>query len=414
MPAATGNSGEIRPFQGEVLIVGGGMVGLTLAIALAQAGVAVACIDAESPATATDAAFDGRASALSLSSRRLLEGIGVWPLLAPDATPIEDIRVSEKGSLLFLHYDSARLTGEPFGHMVENRHIRLALLKRAAALPSLTLRAPEKVAALTRSSHAVEATLASGERIRAPLAVAADGRDSRLRASARIRTTGWSYDQVGIVCTVAHERDHGNVAHEHFLPAGPFAILPLKGRRCSIVWTERAELAPRIVALDDADFLAELERRFGDFLGRLQVVGPRWAYPLSLQFAETNLAGRLALVGDASQAIHPIAGQGFNLGLRDVASLAEVLVDARRLGLDLGAADLLEKYQQWRRLDAATLMAMTDGLNRLFSNDVAPLKLARDIGLAAVDRMEPLKRFFVKHAMGVSGDLPRLLAGRPL
>jgi 2-octaprenyl-6-methoxyphenol hydroxylase len=398
----------------EILVVGGGLIGLSQSVALAQSGLEVACVDLESPRITLDEAFDGRASAIALASRRMLEGIGVWSLLADEAGPIDDIRVSEKGSLLYLHYDSARLGGEPFGHMIENRILRRALLERIGALPSLHHVAPDRVVRLERGATGVRAELASGRVVTALLAVGADGRTSGLRTQAGIRTTGWSYDQVGIVCTVEHEHDHDNVAHEHFLPAGPFAILPLPGRRSSIVWTERPELAPLLVKLDDARFTAELAKRFGDFLGALKVVGPRWVYPLSLQFAETPVAERLALVGDAAQSLHPIAGQGLNLGLRDVAALSEIVVDAHRLGLDLGAADLLQTYADWRRADSALMMAMTDGLNRLFSNDLTPLKVARDLGLAAVDKVEPLKRFFSRHAMGLSGNLPRLLAGQPL
>lgn len=398
----------------DVLIVGGGLVGTSLACALAQAGFEVAAVDREAPTSAVAAAYDGRASAIALASQRALDAIGVWPHLAAEAEPILDIRVSEQGSPFFLHYDSTRLDGEPFGYMVENQAIRRALLARRGALERLRYLAPERVQGVSFGATGIDARLASGQTLRARLAVGADGRGSQLRAAARIRTTGWSYDQVAIVCTVGHERPHGGIAHERFLPAGPFAILPLQGNRCSIVWTEPTERAPDLLALGEADFLVELGRRFGDFLGRLEVIGPRWSYPLALQFAETPVGPRLALVGDAAHAIHPIAGQGLNLGLRDVAALAEVLVDARRLGLDIGGAGVLERYAGWRRFDNMTMMAMTDGLTRLFSNDLAPLKAVRDLGLAAVNRIEPLKRFFTRHAMGLTGDLPRLLEGRPL
>ncbi len=243
---------------------------------------------------------------------------------------------------------------------------------------------------------------------------ACDGRNSPLRRAAGIRTIEWNYPQVSIVCTVSHEAPHRGVAVEHFLPAGPFAILPMTGHRSSIVWTERADLAPRLMALDDAGFTRELARRFGDFLGALEVVGPRWSYPLSLMHAERYSAPRLALVGDAAHVIHPIAGQGLNLGIRDIAALAELVVDARRLGLDIANPDALERYERWRRFDNVMLAAVTDGLNRLFSNALPPVKLARDLGLAAVDRLPPLKRFLMRHAMGVVGDLPRLVRGEPL
>lgn len=400
--------------KAEVLVVGGGLVGTTLACALADAGLEVICVDREDPQALVGQAYDGRASAIALASQRAFAGIGLWEGLAGAAELIRDIRVSEAGSLFFLHYDSADTESGAFGHMVENRLIRQVLLARAETLPGLPMLAPETVVDLVRAEGGIEATLASGGRVRAALAIAADGRNSAIRGAAGIKVTGWQYEQAGIVCTVAHELAHGGIAHEHFLPAGPFAILPLQGNRSSIVWTERAELAPAIMALEAAGFTAELATRFGDFLGALEIVGPRWSYPLSLQFSETSIAPRLALVGDAAHAIHPIAGQGLNLGLRDVAALAEVLVDARRLGLDIGAPDVLARYERWRRFDNTLMMAMTDFLNRMFSNDLPPLRLARDLGLAVVNELGPLKRLFSRHAMGVVGTLPRLLRGEPL
>ncbi|MEK9725336.1 MAG: FAD-dependent monooxygenase, partial [Rhodospirillaceae bacterium] len=261
---------------------------------------------------------------------------------------------------------------------------------------------------------------ASGATVRARLAVAADGRASATRVAAGIGVTSWTYDQTAIVCTVRHDRHHGGIAHERFLPAGPFAILPLAGdppdagNRSSLVWTERADLAPAMMALDEAGFTAEVARRFGDFLGGLEAAGPRYSFPLGLQFAERMIAPRLALAGDAAHAMHPIAGPGVYKGLRDVAALAEVLVDAHRLGLDLGAQTVLERYARWRRFDNTLMLAATDGLNRLFSNDALPLRLARDLGLAAVDRLPPVKRLFMRHAMGLVGELPRLLRGERL
>ncbi len=403
----------------EVLIVGGGMVGLSLACALAGAGVEVVVVDRESPGKLIDAGFDGRVSSIAHGSQRALAAIGVWDALAAHAQPILEIRVSDGDSPLFLHYDHRDLGEAPLGYIVENRHIRRALFAAAGRLPRLRLLAPAKVRALARGRSGVEAELDGGVRgravrVRARLAVAADGQRSALRREAGIPVTTWRYGQTGIVCTVAHERPHRGIAHERFLPAGPFAILPMCGDRSSLVWTERADLAPSIMALGEAEFGAEIERRFGDFLGRLEVAGRRWSYPLALVHAERYTAERLALVGDAAHAIHPIAGQGLNLGLRDVAALAEVVVDARRLGLDLGAPWALERYQRWRRFDTLVLMAVTDGLNRLFSNDIAPVRLARDLGLAAVDRLKPLKRLFMRHAMGTVGTLPRLVRGEPL
>ncbi len=395
----------------DLLVVGGGMVGATFAVAAAHAGLAVALIDREAPAALEAAPFDGRASAIAYSSYRLLATIGVWPHLAGHAQAITDIRVSDGESRLFLHFDHRDLGDQPMGFMVENRFIRRALFAAAATLPTLDLRAPATLAALDRGAVLVEATLAGGERIAAPLAIDASGRNSALRRQAKIDVVEWTYPQTAIVCTVAHERPHRGVAHERFLPAGPFAILPLPGDRSSLVWTERQELAPAMLALDERAFAHEMSRRFGDFLGAVRVEGPRWSYPLAVHHANRYIADRLALIGDAAHGIHPIAGQGVNLGFRDAAALAEVLVDAMRLGLDLGATPALETYERWRRFDNTVLIAVTDSLNRLFANDIAPIRLARDLGLAAVNEIPPLKRFFMAHARGTVGKLPRLLEG---
>lgn len=398
----------------ELVIVGGGLVGLTLGIAVAEAGLDVAVIDRDDPAATVAAAFDGRGSAIAYGSRQALAAIGLWGKLAEDASPILEIRVADDNAPLFLHYDHRDVGDQPLGWIVENRALRQALLARASELPRLRHLAPLTVADVERSSAGALVRLADERAISARLVAAADGKTSPLRQAAGIRTVTWSYPQTGIVVTVRHERPHGGVAVEHFLPAGPFAILPLTGNRSSIVWTERADLAPRILALPDAEFAAELGRRFGDFLGSLEIVGPRWSYPLSFLHAERYVAERLALVGDSAHVIHPIAGQGLNLGLRDVAALAEVLVDARRLGLDIGDAQVLARYERWRRLDNWMLSAATDSLNRLFSNAIPTVKLARDLGLATVNRLPPLKRLFMRHAMGVMGELPRLVRGEAL
>ena len=402
-----------RTLRTDVVIVGGGMAGLSLACAFGGAGLDCVVIDREDPATAVDAAFDGRVSALAHATCQMFKGLGIWAHVS-EAQPILDIRVSDGDSLLFLHYDHRDLGDEPFGHMVENRVTRLALLARIAELPTVRLLAPAGVTDVRRDAARSEVHLADGTVISAPLCVGADGRNSPLRQSAGIKCAAWSYHQVGIVCTVHHELPHGGVAQERFLPAGPFAILPMTGNRSSLVWTERADLAPAMMALDEAAFTAEMASRFGDYLGALEVVGPRWSYPLALHLAERYTDRRLALVGDAAHGIHPIAGQGLNLGLRDVAALAEVIVDTARLGLDIGDAVPLERYQRWRRFDALLLAAVTDSLNRLFSNDIEPIRLARDLGLAAVNRMGPLKRVFMSHARGTVGQLPKLLQGQSL
>ena len=421
--------GAAAEIETEVLIVGGGMVGLTLACTLAGAGVPVVVLERRALADTVEDAFDGRASAIAQGSRQALEAAGLWAGMAAQAQPILDIRVSD-GQLgdaglwqgaapLFLHYDHREVGGLPLGYIVENRVIRLALNAALAERPALSVLAPAALEDLDRGPAGVEARLADGRRIRAQVAVGAEGRRSRLRAEAGIRCAEWSYPQTGIVCTIAHDEPHNGVAHEHFLPAGPFAVLPMvdddRGRhRSSIVWTERRDLVEAMLALDDAAFSAEMQRRFGDSLGRIRLLGRRWSYPLSLLHAERYVDRRLALVGDAAHGIHPIAGQGLNLGLRDVAALAETLVDARRLGLDLGGGPVLARYQRWRRFDNVVLTLVTDGLNRLFSNDIGPLRLARDLGLAAVGRIAPLKRLLMRHAMGLEGDLPRLIRGQPL
>ncbi len=407
-------------FKAEIAIIGGGLAGLPLAVACAGAGISTVVIDREKPAAMVAEPFDGRSSAIAYGSQRVLDGIGVWRHVERAAEPILDIRVADQGSPLFLHYDHRELGSEaaPFGWIVENRVLRRALFERLKDLPDLVHLAPAAVETVERGAEGVTVRLAGGGTVSARLAVAADGRNSPQREAAQIRTLGTQYAQHAITCTVAHEQPHGGVAVEHFLPAGPFAILPMtdgpEGHRSSIVWTERARLAPALMRLDKPDFDRELGLRFGSFLGQVASIGQHWSYPLEVRYAARMTDRRLALVGDAAHVIHPIAGQGLNLGIRDVAALAELIVDACRLGLDPGAADLLDRYQRWRRLDTLALSAVTDGLNRLFSNDVAPLRLARGAGLALVNRAPPLKRLFMRHAMGIVGTLPRLVRGEQL
>ncbi|HTV45433.1 MAG TPA: UbiH/UbiF/VisC/COQ6 family ubiquinone biosynthesis hydroxylase [Stellaceae bacterium] len=413
----------------ELLIAGGGLNGLLLGIACAGGGLSVALVDRQDPAAMLDSGFDGRSSAIAYGSQQALEALGLWPLVAAEAEPIREIRVADDNAPFFLHYDHRELGpdlaqgGAPLGWIVENRVLRRALIERARSLRSLTLLAPLAVEAVSVLAAAAQATLSDGQRVKSRLVAAADGVSSPLRRAAQIRTVEWRYPQTAIVTTVRHEHPHLGIAVEHFLPAGPFAILPMTddvtqapGRRgrSSIVWTERDTLVPRLMALSDGEFAAELAARFGDFLGHLEPVGPRWCYPVGLMLAERYAGRRLVLVGEAAHLIHPIAGQGLNLGIRDVAALAELIIDARRLGLDIGEDRLLRRYQEWRRLDTVMLAAVTDGLNRLFSNSFPPLRLARDLGLAAVNRLPPLKRFLMRDAMGITGTLPRLLRGQKL
>jgi len=399
----------------ELVIAGAGLTGMLLGVACAGAGLPVAVVDPQDPAAMLTPGFDGRTSAIAYGSRLVFDGVGLWPDIAPEAEPIREIRVADDESPLFLHYDSRDLGGDtPLGYIVENRVLRRALYERARALANLRLVAPRRIAAVEASATGVVARLDDGGALRARLVAAADGKESPLRRGAAIRATQWRYHQIGIVTTVAHARPHGGIAVEHFLPAGPFAILPMTGNRSSIVWTEHADLAPALLALPEAEFAAELRARFGGFLGEIESIGPRWAYPLALLQAERYVARRLALVGEAAHVIHPIAGQGLNIAIRDVAALSELIVDQRRRGLDIGDDWVLERYQRWRRADALLLAAVTDGLNRLFSNAIPPLRLARDLGLAMVNQLPPLKRLLMRHAMGTLGDRPRLAKGQPL
>jgi 2-octaprenyl-6-methoxyphenol hydroxylase len=401
----------------DLLIGGAGFAGLALAIALRQGlgdAFAVTVVD---PALGVAQSKDPRASAIAAAARRLFEAIDVWDAVAGNAQPILDMVVTDSKlddavRPTFLTFGGEVEEGEPFAHMIENRHLIDALVKRAKEL-GVDLRAGS-VTGFEHTPNAIEVALADGEIISARLLVGADGARSKIRETANIATHGWNYDQSAIVCTVEHEREHNGRAEEHFLPAGPFAILPLTGKRSSIVWTENAREAERIIVLPDDEFLAELERRFGLQLGDLKASGARRAFPLGLFTAREFIAGRLALVGDAAHIIHPIAGQGLNMGLRDVAALAEAVADAARLGLDIGAPDVLERYQRWRRFDTMTMGVATDGLNRLFSNSNDVLRLARDVGLGLVERVPTLKRVFIREAAGFTGDVPKLLRGETL
>jgi 2-octaprenyl-6-methoxyphenol hydroxylase len=398
----------------DIIVCGGGMVGLTLGLAAAQGGLAVTVVDALAPEKMLAASFDGRVSALAYASVRMLTALGVWPHLAAHAQPIHEILVTDgkpdqPASPFSLHFDAEEIGAATLGHIAENRHIRAALY---AAMPvNLTLIAPAGVTRLEKEAGGVIAHLGNGQSIQAALAVAADGRDSKLRAAEGIGVIGWSYPQTGIVATVAHERPHNGVAYEHFLPSGPFAILPMTENRSSLVWTEQKNKAPAMLALDEEGFNAEVARRFGSHLGSTKVVGGRWSYPLSFHLARDFVRPRFALAGDCAHGIHPIAGQGLNLGLKDAAALAETLLDAARLGRDIGALDTLKRYERWRRFDSVALAASTDALNRLFSNDIAPLRHLRDLGLGIVDAIGPARRFFMRHAGGDVGKLPKLLKG---
>ena len=404
--------------QSDAIVCGGGMVGLTLGLALAQGGLRVVLVDSLPPAKTVAPEFDGRVSALAYANVRMLQVLGVWPHLAPEAQPIREILVSDgavgrPASPFSLHFNAQDVGADSLGHIAENRHIRSALHAVIAAEKNLTLVAPADVQSLAVDGAHVQATLNDGSELRAALAIAADGRDSKLRKAQAIGVIGWSYPQTGIVATVHHDRPHNGVAYEHFLPSGPFAILPMTGDRSSLVWTEAKDKAPAMLALDTDAFDAEVAARFGAHLGKTEVVGARWSYPLNFHLARDYVKPRFALAGDCAHGIHPIAGQGLNLGLKDAAALAETVLDAARLGQDIGALDVLKRYERWRRFDSFTLAASTDALNRLFSNDITPLRQLRDLGLGMVDAIGPLRRLFMRHAGGDIGKLPRLLKGEP-
>ncbi len=407
----------LKPRLTDLVIGGAGFAGLALAIALRQGLGDAFSVTVVDPALGAQQSKDPRASAIAAAARRMFEAIEVWDAVADKAQPILDMVVTDSKlddavRPTFLTFGGEVEEGEAFAHMIENRHLIDVLVTKAKEL-GVDLRAGS-VSGFEQAANAIDVMLKDGTKISARLLVGADGARSVIRETAGIASHGWNYDQSAIVTTVGHEREHNGRAEEHFLPAGPFAILPLIGKRVSIVWTETAREAERIIVLPDAEFHAELEKRFGLHLGDLEVIGPRRAFPLGLFTAREFICERLALVGDAAHIIHPIAGQGLNMGLRDVAALAEAVADAARLGLDPGGPDVLERYQRWRRFDTMTMGVATDGLNRLFSNSNDALRLARDVGLGLVERIPALKRVFIREAAGFTGDVPKLLRGEVL
>ena len=404
----------------DILIAGGGLNGPALALALAQGGLRVTVIDARAAPLRAEAGFDGRAYALAIASKRLLQMIGVWPAVEGKSQPILKIKASDghagQGAApFFLAFDSAEIEEGPMGFMLEDRFLYAAFLKAMQAEPNITLLSGETVQAQEVAPQGVTITLASGRQLAGRLLVGCDGRGSGVATRAGIRRQGWGYGQTALVTAIRHEKDHEGTAHQFFMPSGPLAILPLPGgHHSSIVWSETDATAAAIQALDDDGYLAALRPRFGDFLGQIALAGARFTYPLSLSLAERFVTDRVALVGDAAHGVHPIAGQGLNLGLRDVGALAEVLITAARRGEDIGGAVVLEEYQRWRRFDSTALALGMDTVNRLFSNDNPILRLGRDLGLGLVNAVPGLRRGFIRQAAGLKGDLPRLLAGKPI
>jgi 2-octaprenyl-6-methoxyphenol hydroxylase len=414
-------------YDADVIIAGAGMAGVTLGLALASAGMTAILVDPAPFDAQLAPSFDGRSSAIAYASFRQWRALGAGAALEPHAQRIEQILVTDgtspgaaaaKPGSAFLRFDSAEIgdvsDGEPLGYLIENRRIRSALAEAVGRTPGLTVLAPMRVTGLEVTPGAARVSLSDGRVLSAPLVVGAEGRHSVIREAAGIGVVGWGYGQSGVVATVDLERDHEGVAHEYFLPGGPFAILPLTGQRASLVWTEKTAQAEALRGARPEILHAHMQRRFGEFLGTPKISGPVFVYPLSLALAERMSAPRVAILGDAAHGVHPIAGQGLNLGLKDAAALAEVLVDGLRLGEDIGSEVVLERYGAWRRFDNVTLAAATDVFTRLFSNDFAPLRAARGLGIAVVNRIAPARKFFMREAGGGVGDLPRLLRGEAL
>ena len=404
----------LQGMECDLIIVGGGLNGPALALATARAGFRVTIIDALPRPTRETPDFDGRSYALAHASMRLLRGIGVWDAVSTQAQPMLEIKVTdgragEGPAPWMMHFDHAEIEEGPMGYLVEDRHLRTAFLSAMDGHDKITQIDADQVIAQSTDAACATVTLASGQVISAPLLIGSDGRNSGTAARAGIKRTGWGYNQTAVVCAVDHALPHHGIAHQFFMPGGPLAILPLTGNRSSIVWSEQTDRATAMMALDDAGFLDALRPAFGSFLGEIGLTGKRFSYPLGLSLAHAFIADRVALIGDAAHGVHPIAGQGLNAGLRDVAALAQTLQEARGRGEDIGGKMPLQRYQQWRRFDTTTLALATDTFNRLFSNDNPLLRAARDLGMAAINASPGLRRGFIREAAGLAGDLPDLM-----
>lgn len=395
--------------KNDIIIAGGGLVGNALALGCAQAGFQVTVVDPIAKAAQISPQFDGRVSAIAIASVRILRALGVWQRVIEYAEPITDIRVVDGSAPVFLHFDADEIGNEPFGYMVENRQLRKALFDAIQDTPQITAITGESITDYTSDAHSVTASLSNHTALEASVLVAADGRFSTLRDKAQLPYRMLEYGQTAMVCTVSHSNPHHGLALERFLPAGPFAMLPMRDSHSCVVWTESDTMAPHYMALSDEAFTAEIEARAGEYWGNITLAGNRYSYPLRLMFAEKMIGQRFALIGDAAHGIHPIAGQGVNLGYRDVAVMVEVFKQQAALGLDIGSARALAHYARWRRFDSTSMTAMTDGLDRLFSNGNPALSVMRKFGLGIVNRLPPVKHFFMRQAMGLVGDIPPMM-----
>ena len=401
-------------YDTDIAIVGAGLNGAMMSSALAEAGFTVTLIDPQTLKSKQNPHFDGRSYSLAIASVRLMQALGLWEELAPNAQPILEIKVADgraysNPSPYFLHFDHHEIEEGPMGHMVEDRHLRPLLQKSLQSVSQINYRAGLSVSKMTITDTHAELRLNTEETITTRLVIGADGRQSQTAERAGIKRTGWRYGQTALVCALSHNIPHQGVACQYFMPPGPLAILPLTGNRSSIVWTESDANAATIMAMDDNDYMAVLQPRIGDYLGKVELAGARYSYPLNLTIAQNYVMPRLALVGDAAHGVHPIAGQGLNLGLRDIAALSEVLSDARLRGEDFSSLAVLLRYQEWRRFDTTALAVATDAVNKLFSNDNSFLRTLRDLGMGAINSLPALRRSFIREAAGLTGDLPRLM-----
>jgi 2-octaprenyl-6-methoxyphenol hydroxylase len=401
-------------FDTDIAIVGGGLNGPILALALAKAGITTTVIDALTTKVRKNASFDGRSYAVALTSQRLLNNIGLWDSIEDNAQPMLEIKVTdgragEGPSPFFMHFDHAEIEDGPMGYMVQDRYLRRTLLDEMTARPNINHLSGQAVVDQTTSGSGVTLTLASGKTITARALIGCDGRNSGTAERAGIKRIGWGYGQTALVCAIEHEKPHNGTAHQFFMPTGPLAILPLTGNRSSIVWSESEANAKAFNALSDEDYLTMLRPRFGDFLGEISLAGARYSYPLALSMTDRLVAERTALVGDAAHGLHPIAGQGLNAGMRDIAALVQIITEAQHRGEDYGSTAVLKRYEEWRRFDNTALALATDTFNKLFSNDNPLLRLGRDLGMGLINKMPNLRRGFIREAAGLSGDLPDLM-----